>query len=103
VRSHRRKSLAAGLFIIVGTAMLVFMHAMTMGITDTMVLNTTALHTGHAFAEFSSSEMDPVTLADKTMKKPAVRIALPRYRFAGIIMHDKGASPAQVFAVRTPD
>lgn len=99
VLRHRRKTLATGGFILIGTAVLVLLHGITVGINDTMVLNTTALHYGHAYVEIPPGSADPEALAKRISEDESVEAALPRYRFAALLSRDGAALPAVLYAV----
>jgi ABC-type lipoprotein release transport system permease subunit len=62
VLRHRRKTIATGSFILIGTAVLVLIHSFTVGINDTMVLNTTHLHYGHAYIDLPSGTYEAETV-----------------------------------------
>lgn len=99
VLRHRRKTLATGSFIVLGTAVLVFLQALTAGINDTMVLNTTRLHYGNAFAEVPAGTggLKDAAAALETIK--GVHRALVRRRLPVLAVHGGAAAPAVFYVV----
>lgn len=65
--------------------MLVVMHSVTVGINDTMILNTTHLHYGHAFMEISAKTFNPRSLARHVASRHDVEDVLVRYRFTALL------------------
>ncbi len=100
IHRHRRRSLASGLFILIGTSVLVLIHAIAAGVNDAMVLNTTALHHGEAFA--SAEGLAPESLTDPLTQHPAITAALPRYRLTALGLHGVNSVGLTVYAVN-PD
>jgi hypothetical protein len=100
IRRHRRKSLATGSFIFTGAAILVLIHSITVGISDTMILNTTSLHYGEAFTEVRPGGEAPETLAAEIERKGLAETALVRYRFVSIIKKGSAFAPSVSFAVQ---
>jgi len=82
---HRRKSIAVGGFIAIGCAVLVLIHATAVGVNDTMVRNTTAIHYGDAFLS-SEQPFDAAALAARIEQQPAVVAALPRQQLTALII-----------------
>ncbi len=70
---HKRKTISTGSFIILGTAVLVFLHGLTVGINDTMVINSTRLHYGDAFLAFPPAYDQPEAYAKKIARKHMCR------------------------------
>lgn len=99
VRRHRRKTVATGSFIIIGTSVLVVMHSITVGINDTMVLNTTHVHYGHAFMEISTTTYDPESIARHVASRHDVEDVLLRYRFAALLSARDKSVPVILYAV----
>lgn len=97
---HRRKTLATGSFILVGTAVLVLLHGITVGINDTMVLNTTALHYGHAYLEVPPGGPDPELIVRKISENEFVNAVLLRYRFASLVRKGGASVPVIFYAVK---
>jgi ABC-type lipoprotein release transport system permease subunit len=103
VRRHRRKSLATGGFILVGTAILVVLVGITAGINDAMVTNSVRLHTGQIFIELPVQEggdMDALTASLKGEGRP--QTLLRRTRFSALLRSPQGAAPATLYGV-APD
>jgi putative ABC transport system permease protein len=100
IRRHRRKSLATGSYIFTGAAILVLIHAITVGISDTMISNTTSLHYGAAFTEVRPGGEAPETLASEIERKGMAETALVRYRFVSIIKKGSAFAPSVSFAVQ---
>lgn len=98
VRRHRRKSLATGGFILVGTAILVVLVGITVGINDAMVTNSVRLHSGQIFIELPAKS-STVDLADALKAKGHPEILLQRRRFSVLLKGPSGAAPATVYAV----
>ncbi len=96
VGRHRRRSLAAGLFILIGCSLLVLIHAIAVGVDDAMVINTTALHHGDAFIETSA---DPQALATRMESDPAVAAALPRRRLTALAVGNEGSTSLALYRV----
>ena len=99
---HKRKTIATGSFIILGTAVLVFLHGLTVGINDTMVINSTRLHYGDVFLEFPVAFDHPGRYAKKIADLPHVQEALLRYRFSSLVSSGTGRTPVLFYAVQ-PD
>lgn len=99
VGRHRRRSLASGLFILIGTSVLVLIHAIAVGVGDAMVHNTTALHHGEAF--ISAEGLDPEALAGGLSQLPAVTAALPRYRLTALGLSGANSVGLSVYGVDT--
>lgn len=97
IRRHRRRSLATGLFILLGTSVLVLIHAIAIGVNDAMVLNTTALHHGEAFV--SSEKLEPETVAVTLTQHPAVSAALPRYQLTALGLNGRNSAGLTVYAI----
>ena len=98
VRRHRRKSLATGGFILVGTAILVVLVGITVGINDAMVTNSVRLHSGQIFIELPAGR-DPVDLAGALTATGRPETLLQRRRFSVLIKGPTGTAPATVYAV----
>ena len=96
---HRRKTIATGSFIILGTSILVFLHALTVGINDTMVLNTTHLHYGDIFLEFPSEVDNPASIAAKIAAEKGVASVLLRSRLSGLLTAGAVSAPVVLFGV----
>ncbi len=96
VGRHRRRSLAAGLFILIGCSLLVLIHAIAVGVNDAMVINTTALHHGDAYAD---NVADPIALARELETNPAVAAALPRRRLTALGVGDGGSTSLALYQV----
>jgi ABC-type lipoprotein release transport system permease subunit len=96
---HRRKTIATASFIILGTGILVFLHALTVGINDTMVLNTTRLHYGDAFLEIPAAFDHPGAIAQNISAEKGVESALFRYRLSGLLTNNTVSAPAVLYAV----
>jgi ABC-type lipoprotein release transport system permease subunit len=99
VLRHRRKTIATGSFILIGTAVLVLIHSFTVGINDTMVLNTTHLHYGHAYIDLPSGTYEAETVAKHVRSKHDVEDVLVRYRFTTLISSSGRSVPAMLYAV----
>jgi ABC-type lipoprotein release transport system permease subunit len=100
VRRHRRKSLATGGFILVGTAILVVLVGITMGINDAMVTNSVRLHSGQIFIEVSAHiAVDETRLAQDLTGGGRIKTLLRRRRFSALLRSAAGAAPATLFAV----
>jgi len=99
VLRHRRKTLATGSFIVLGTAVLVFLQALTVGINDTMVLNTTRLHYGNAFVEVPAGTRGLKDAAAALETAAHVRHALVRRRLPALAAHGGAAAPAVFYVV----
>lgn len=98
VRRHRRKSLATGGFILVGTAILVVLVGITVGINDAMVTNSVRLHSGQIFIEIPP-DSDTAGLAEALTAEGQPATLLQRQRFSALIKGPTGAAPATVYAV----
>lgn len=98
VRRHRRKSLATGGFILVGTAILVVLVGITVGINDAMVTNSVRLHSGQIFIEVPAGS-GTAGLAEVLATKGRPETLLQRQRFSVLIKGPAGAAPATVYAV----
>jgi ABC-type lipoprotein release transport system permease subunit len=99
VLRHRRKTIATGGFIGMGTAILVLVFALTTGINDTMVLNTTALHVGHVLITLPPhTPLAPETVA-RLQALEAVNRALLRYRLAGLASGPGSVVPMILYGV----
>ena len=96
---HRRKTIATAGFIVLGTGILVFLHALTVGINDTMVLNTTRLHHGDLFAEIPAGIQTPEVIAAKMAAASGVSASLFRCRFPALLTSGADSSPAVLFGV----
>lgn len=96
---HKRKTFATGSFIILGTAVLVFLHGLTVGINDTMVINSTHLHYGDAFLEFPIAYDQPEAYAKKIADEPHVQEVLFRYRFSSLVSSGTYQTPVVFYAV----
>jgi ABC-type lipoprotein release transport system permease subunit len=94
---HRRKTLATGGFILLGTSVLVLMHGITVGVNDTMVLNTTHLHYGHLFAETDNPEFNFAEVSEEIIARTGAEGVLQRSRFTGILAGDNGKSLPVIF------
>lgn len=99
---HKRKSIATTSFIILGTMVLVFLHGLTVGINDTMVLNSTRLHYGDAFIQFPAGYDNPERYPKLIKAAAPVREALLRLRFSALAMSDHDQAPVVIYAVH-PD
>jgi len=99
---HKRKTIATGSYIILGTVVLVFLHGLTVGINDTMILNSTRLHYGDAFIQFPAAHENPEALVQKIMAVTPVRTALFRCRFAALAASGRARAPVVFYAVH-PD
>jgi ABC-type lipoprotein release transport system permease subunit len=99
---HKRKTVATGSFIILGTVVLVFLHGLTVGINDTMVLNSTRLHYGDAFVQFPAAFENPEASVQKIVDAAPVRKALFRCRFSSLVSSTRAQSPVVFYAVH-PD
>jgi ABC-type lipoprotein release transport system permease subunit len=99
---HKRKTVATSSFIILGTMVLVFLHGLTVGINDTMVLNSTRLHYGDAFIQFPAGYKNPERYPKLIKAAAPVREALFRSRFSALAMSDLGQAPMVIYAVH-PD
>lgn len=99
---HKRKTIATGSYIILGTAVLVFLHGLTVGINDTMVVNSTRLHYGDAFLTFPTDYEQPEAHAKKIVTEPHVQNALFRYRFSSLVSSTTFQTPVVFYAVH-PD
>lgn len=100
VRRHRRKSLATGAFILVGTAILVVLVGITIGINDAMVTNSVRLHSGQIFIEVpADSAADVNRIAQELANGDRVETLLQRRRFSVLLRSPEGAAPAVVFSV----
>ena len=97
---HRRKTIATASFIILGTGILVFLHALTVGINDTMVLNTTRLHFGDAFLDIPAEFGDAEPVVRSISAEKEVAGALLRYRFSGLLTGGGMSVPAVLYAVK---
>jgi len=95
---HRRKTVANSCFIIAGTAILVLLHGITVGINDAMILNTTSIHYGHAFMEVPPGAGPEKIAADLSGSKTAEKVLL-RYRFTSLLRKDAAIIPSVVYAV----
>jgi ABC-type lipoprotein release transport system permease subunit len=100
IRRHKRKTMATGSFIILGTTVLVFLHGLTVGINDSMVLNSTRLHYGDAFLTFPSAYDQPEVYAKKIADQPHVQKVLFRYRFSSLVSSGAHQTPVVFYAVR---
>ncbi len=96
---HRRKTIATASFIILGTGILVFLHALTVGINDTMVLNTTRLHYGDIFIEIPAAFHHPESIAQSISAEKGVESTLFRYRLSGLLTNNSVSAPAVLYAV----
>jgi len=99
---HKRKTIATGSYIILGTAVLVFLHGLTVGINDTMVRNSTRLHYGDAFLSFPAAYEQPQAHVKKIADEPSVQNVLFRYRFSSLISSTTYQAPVVFYAVH-PD
>ena len=99
---HKRKTIATGSYIILGTAVLVFLHGLTVGINDTMVGNSTRLHYGDAFLTFPTAYEQPEAYAKKIAVEPHVQKTLFRYRFSSLVSSTTFQTPVIFYAVH-PD
>ncbi len=99
VLRHRRKTIATGGFIILGTATLVLLHGLTVGINDTMILNTTHLHYGDVFIEFPADFINPQKKANQISNKEDVIESLFRYRFTSLVFKGSVSAPVICYAV----
>ena len=102
IRRHKRKTMATGSFIILGTAVLVFLHGLTVGINDSMVLNSTRLHYGDAFLTFPAAYDQPEVYAKEIAGQPHVQDVLFRYRFSSLVSSGAYQTPVVFYAVH-PD
>jgi ABC-type lipoprotein release transport system permease subunit len=98
---HKRKTFATGSFIILGTAVLVFLHGLTVGINDTMVINSTRLHYGDAFLEFPIAYDRPEEYAKKIANETHVQEVLFRYRFSSLVSSGTYQTPVVFYAVHS--
>jgi ABC-type lipoprotein release transport system permease subunit len=98
VRRHRRKSLATGGFILVGTAILVVLVGITVGINDAMVTNSVRLHSGQIFIEVPAGS-DTAGLSEALTAEARPETLLQRRRFSVLLKGPAGAAPATVYAV----
>jgi len=96
---HRRKTIATASFIILGTAILVFLHALTIGINDTMVLNTTRLHYGDLFLEFPEHSEHSESIAAAIWSERDIAAVLFRRKLSGLLMTPSAAAPVVLFGV----
>jgi ABC-type lipoprotein release transport system permease subunit len=96
---HRRKTIATASFIILGTGILVFLHALTVGINDTMVLNTTRLHYGDLFLEFPDGMEQPESVANALAFEKDIGAVLFRRKFSGLLLTPSAAAPVVLFGV----
>lgn len=99
VLRHKRKTVATGSFIILGTAVLVFLHGLTVGINDTMVHNSTHLHYGDIFLEFPSSFPQPSNVEKKITSLAPIEKTLFRHRFSALVSSGSGQNPIVFYAV----
>ncbi len=99
---HKRKTIATGSYIILGTAVLVFLHGLTVGINDTMVGNSSRLHYGDAFLEFPTAYEQPEVFVKIITDEPHVQNALFRYRFSSLVSSTTFQTPVVFYAVH-PD
>jgi ABC-type lipoprotein release transport system permease subunit len=100
VRRHRRKSLATGGFILVGTAILVVLVGITVGINEAMVTNSVRLHTGQIFIEIPAQEGgDMEVLAARLNGDGLAETLLRRRRFSALLRGPRGAAPATLYGV----
>ena len=97
-RRHARKTLATGGLVCLGTALLVFMHAFTVGINDTMVDNTTALHYGHAYLELDPAA-DIDLAAHEVAENELVSMVLPRTVMYGALARGSSIVPVRIYGV----
>ncbi len=98
ITHHKRKTLATGSFILLGTAILVLLYSITTGINDAMINNTTSLHYGHIFVELPVGD-NPGEIADKLSKNSMVKAALPRYRFRAVLKKGSTLVPSVLYAI----
>jgi ABC-type lipoprotein release transport system permease subunit len=100
VRRHRRKSVATGGFILVGTAILVVLVGITVGINDAMVANSVHLHSGQIFIEVPAGiAVDVSRLSESLAGGGRVETLLQRRRFSVLLRSPSGAAPATIFSV----
>jgi len=99
---HKRKTIATSSFIILGTVVLVFLHGLTVGINDTMVLNSTRLHYGDAFIQFPTGYKNPQRYPKLIKAAAPVHTALFRSRFSALVTSAQGRAPVVIYAVH-PD
>jgi ABC-type lipoprotein release transport system permease subunit len=100
VRRHRRKSLATGGFILVGTAILVVLVGITVGINDAMVTNSIRLHTGQIFIEVPGENGGAMkALAEALADDGLTDVVLRRERFGVLLKSPQGAAPATLYQV----
>ncbi|MDJ0782840.1 MAG: FtsX-like permease family protein [Desulfosarcinaceae bacterium] len=103
VRRHRRKSIATGGFILVGTAILVVLVGITVGINDAMVNNSVRLHSGHIFIEIpTGAAANPTEFVDAIKANDRLAVLLQRRRFSVLLKSPHSAAPATIYAV-APD
>ncbi|NNG00968.1 MAG: ABC transporter permease [Desulfobacteraceae bacterium] len=95
---HRRKTIAVGGFIVIGTATLVLLYGITTGINDCMVMNSTHLHSGHGLIALPDTRLLPA-LIPVIRKESRVADLLPRHRSSGLLTGEKGAVPVNLFGV----
>ncbi len=96
---HKRKTISTASFIILGTAVLVFLHGLTVGINDTMVINSTRLHYGDAFVAFPAAYDQPETYAKNIAHEPHVQEVLFRYQFSSLVSSGIYQTPVVFYAV----
>ncbi len=99
---HKRKTIATSSFIILGTVVLVFLHGLTVGINDTMIVNSTRLHYGDAFIQFPPGYENPERFPTLIKAAAPVREALFRSRFSALATSGHGQAPVVFYAVQ-PD
>lgn len=95
---HKRKTIATGSFIIVGTAILIIMQGITTGINDTMVVNTTRLHFGDIY-----TIVDNTSKIDETLSIINKRInpenILVRHQLTVLAIFNKSGEPLQAYGI----
>ena len=96
---HKRKTIATSSFIILGTGALVFLHGLTVGINDTMVLNSTRLHHGDIYIQFPAGYANPEKYQKIIKTAVPLREALFRSRFSALAMSANNQAPVVIYAV----
>jgi len=99
---HKRKTIATSSFIILGTVILVFLHGLTVGINDTMVINSTRLHYGDAFIQFPADYENPEQYPKLIKTAAPVQEVLFRSRFSALATSVHGQAPMVIYGVH-PD
>ncbi len=99
---HKRKTIATSSFIILGTVVLVFLHGLTVGINDTMVLNSTRLHYGDLFIQFPAGLSNSEEYLNRIKALGPVQGALYRSRFSALGTSAHGQAPLVIYGVH-PD